>query len=195
MSTPVLHLLAGPNGSGKTAFYEHVLAPVTHLPFINADRIAAERWPGDELRHGYDASQEAASLRERRIADRTSFVTETVFSHPSKVDLVRAAAAAGYQVTLHAVMVPVDLSVARVRLRAQAGGHDVPDEKIRARHERLWSHVVDAVALADAAWFYDNTTAEHPYRVVARYEHDQPVVPPAWPPWTPPALLALPRPA
>ena len=69
MSTPVLHLLAGPNGAGKTAFYEHVLAPVTHLPFINADR--------------------------------TSFVTETVFSHPSKVDLVRAAAAAGYQVTLH----------------------------------------------------------------------------------------------
>ncbi|HVS66979.1 MAG TPA: hypothetical protein VHE56_00395 [Mycobacteriales bacterium] len=43
-----------------------------------------------------------------------------------------------------------------------------------------------------AASFYDNANAEHPYRVVARYEHGRPAVPAAWPRWTPPKLLALP---
>lgn len=42
MSAPALHLLAGPNGAGKTTFVERVLKPVTHLRFVNADRIAAE---------------------------------------------------------------------------------------------------------------------------------------------------------
>ena len=60
MSTPVLHLLAGPNGSGKTTFYEQVVAPATHLPFVNADHIAADRWPGEELQHGHEASRHAA---------------------------------------------------------------------------------------------------------------------------------------
>lgn len=192
MSTPVLHLLAGPNGAGKTTFFEQVLGPATSLPFINADHIAAQRWPGEVLQHGYDASQEAALLREQCVASKASFVTETVFSHPSKLEMVRAASAAGYQVTLHVVLVPVDLSVARVRLRVDAGGHDVSDEKIRARYERLWDHVVVAVALADSARFYDNTNAEHPYRLVAHYDHGQSVVPPAWPSWTPQSLLALP---
>lgn len=192
MSTPVLHLLAGPNGAGKTTFYEQIIAPATLLPFINADRIAAQRWPGEELQHGYDASQEAALLRERCIAVGTSFVTETVFSHPSKVDMLRLASGAGYQVALHVVLVPVELSVARVGLRVDAGGHDVPEEKIRARYERLWDHVVSAVALADSSRFYDNTNGKNPYRLVARYEHGRPVVPAEWPVWTPPALLALP---
>lgn len=195
MSTPVLHLLAGPNGSGKTTFYEQVLAPATHLPFVNADRIAAERWPGEEVQHGYDAAQEAALLRERCIADGVSFVTATVFSHPSKVDLVRAAADARYQITLHVMLVPVELAVVRVGLRVDAGGHAVPDEKIRARYARLWGHVAGALSLADTARFYDNSNAEHPYRVVARYEHGQPVAAAAWPTWTPPELTTLPTPS
>jgi predicted ABC-type ATPase len=33
----------GPNGSGKTTFYEQVLFPVTNLSFVNANVIAAER--------------------------------------------------------------------------------------------------------------------------------------------------------
>jgi predicted ABC-type ATPase len=193
VSTPVLHLLAGPNGAGKTTFYERVLGPATLLPFVNADRIAAERWPGEEMRHGYDAAREAARLRDEHIARRTSFVTETVFSHESKVELARAAGAAGFQVTLHAILVPVALSVARVSLRAEAGGHDVPEEKIRGRYERLWTHVVAALEVVDSAHFYDNTNAEHPFRVVARYEHGRPVIPADWPTWAPQELCRADR--
>ena len=71
----------------------------------------------------------AAERRDELLTARTSFVTETVFSHESKVDLVKAAVEAGYLVTLHVVLVPEDLAVVRVANRVENGGHDVPEEK------------------------------------------------------------------
>jgi predicted ABC-type ATPase len=64
--------------------------------------------------------------------------TETVFSHPSKRQLVEAAIDTGYLVSLHVVMVPEGLAVARVAQRVRDGGHDVPEDKIRSRYLRLW---------------------------------------------------------
>jgi predicted ABC-type ATPase len=41
-----------------------------------------------QAEHAYDASRAAAEERLRLMAERPSFITETVFSHPSKVDLL-----------------------------------------------------------------------------------------------------------
>jgi hypothetical protein len=76
---------------------------------------------------------------------------ETVFSHPSKLDLIDTAQTAGYTVVLHAVRIPEELAVLRVRHRVDAGGHDVPEDKIRPRYRRLWDLVAAATARADSA--------------------------------------------
>lgn len=191
MTDPVLHVLAGPNGAGKSTLYERVVGPATHLEFVNADRIAAREWPGQEMAHGYEAAGRAAAERELRIAQRQSFVTETVFSHPSKVDLVAAAKRAGYLVTLHVVIVPVELAVLRVSERATRGGHDVPTSKIRARWLRVWPQVVAAAPFADEVVVYDNSVASRPYRIVARVRDGASIVPPDWPRWTQDVLKAL----
>lgn len=188
MPTPVLHLMAGPNGAGKSTFVARVLQPLIRLPFVNADVIAAERWPGAEAEHGHDASRLAAAERERLLQRRESFISETVFSHPSKVDLVAQACAAGYLVHLHVVMVPVEVTVLRVRDRVRRGGHEVPEDKIRARYDRLWELVVAARAAADRASFYDNELARTPYRLVASYERGRLIGAAAWPTWTPAVL-------
>jgi len=188
LSTPVLHVLAGPNGSGKSTFVARVLQPVTHLPFVNADEIAAERWPGEELEHAYQASRAAAELRRRMLARGESFITETVFSHHSKVALVTQAVALGYLVNLHVMLVPADLAVARVAERVRRGGHQVPEEKIRERYARLLKLIVDARALADRSTFYDNSRAKVPFRVVATFERGRPVGEADWPAWTPTVL-------
>lgn len=190
MSTPVLHVLAGPNGSGKSTFVAQVLEPITHLPFVNADEIARARWPGDEEAHAYDASLAAAHLRDQAIADRRSFITETVFSHHSKVDLVEQALHAGYLVDLHIMLIPEDLAVARVAHRVSLGGHTVPESKIRERHRRLWWLIARALRIADRATFYDNTLARTPFRTVAVYERGRPVGTPAWPKWAPSEITA-----
>lgn len=189
MATPVLHLLAGPNGVGKSTFVAEVLQPETHLALVNADVIAAERWPGAELEHAYDASEAAAEMRRTMMGEHASFITETVFSHVSKVDLVADLVALGYLVHLHVILVPPTLPVARVALRVQQGGHDVPTDKIRARYERLWPLVAAARKLADRTTVYDNTSAEHPFREIAVYDRGRLVGEATWPTWTPPALL------
>ncbi|MFL6089355.1 MAG: AAA family ATPase [Aeromicrobium sp.] len=186
--TPVLHVLAGPNGAGKSTFVARVLQPVTHLPFVNADEIARERWPGDELDHAYHASRAAADQRRRMLANGESFITETVFSHHSKVALVTQAVALGYLVNLHLILVPADLAVQRVTERVRRGGHEVPEEKIRSRYARLLKLVVDARAVADRSTFYDNSTARSPFRVVATYERGRLVGEANWPAWTPTVL-------
>lgn len=190
MSTPVLHVLAGPNGSGKSTFAREVLGPVTHLPFVNADEIAAARWPGAEEQHAYDASTAAAEVRADAIAARRSFLTETVFSHPSKIDLLTQALFAGYLVELHVMLIPEDLAVARVAHRIALGGHTVPEPKIRARYHRLWPLIANARQLSHRATFYDNTTARDAFRAVAVFERGRPVTTPIWPAWTPEALTA-----
>jgi predicted ABC-type ATPase len=186
--TPLLHLLAGPNGAGKTTFVERVLQPVTHLPFVNADAIAAERWPGEELEHAYHASRIAADQRRTMLTRGESFITETVFSHHSKVALVQQAVLLGYLVQLHVILVPADLSVQRVAERVRRGGHEVPEDKIRERYARLLKLVVEARDVADRTAFYDNSKARTPFRLIATYERGRLVGDAAWPAWTPTVL-------
>lgn len=188
MPDPVLHLLAGPNGAGKSTLFARVIEPVTHLQFVNADELAARHWPDDPERHAYEASQMAATTRQELIAGRVSFATETVFSHPSKVELVTEARHAGYIVNLHLVIIPVDLSVARVAHRTARGGHSVPETKIRERYDRLWTLVASAVEEADQATVYDNSRAASPFQVIAEFFNGQPLQPARWPTWAPAAL-------
>lgn len=185
---PILHLLAGSNGAGKSSYVRDVLMPATHLPFINADEIAAERWPEAHAEHAYEAARIAEAQRRDRIAEGASFISETVFSHPSKVQLVADCVEARYLVHVHVIMVPVDLTVQRVRERVRRGGHAVPERKIRERYERLWGNIRAAIPLADTVAVFDNSSARTPFRLVARYEYGALIGAPSWPKWTPTAL-------
>lgn len=191
MPTPVLHVLAGPNGAGKSTFADRILLPVTHLPFVNADLIAAAKWPDDTAAHAYEASRIAAAMRLQLMASRTSFVTETVFSHPSKLQGIHQASSLGYLVYLHLVAVPMELSLARVAERVRRGGHEVPEAKVRERYERLWPLTVEAARTADRATVYDNSRAERPYRIIASLERGRLLAEPDWPMWTPQPLRSL----
>lgn len=185
---PLLHVLAGPNGSGKSTYVERVLQPLTNLPFVNADLIAAERWPDAPAEHAYDASRVAAQARADLLRRRQSFITATVFSHTSKVELVDDALTSGYLVHLHVLLVPVELSVRRVAERVRRGGHAVPEQKIRDRYDRLWALVAAARDRADRSEFLDNSRAAHPFQLVAEYERGRPIGKPDWPLWTPGVL-------
>jgi predicted ABC-type ATPase len=189
LSTPVLCVVAGPNGSGKSTFVHAVLGPATALPLINADEIAAALWPGAEEAHAYDASRAAAQARNQALSARRSFITETVFSHPSKVALVEQAIRAGYRVELHVMLIPEEVTVARVAYRVSAGGHTVPPDKIRTRYRRLWGLVVDARPTVHRATFYDNSRSK-PFQQVATYERGHLLGTPTWPTWTPEVLTA-----
>lgn len=185
-----LHVVIGPNGSGKTTFVAEFLA--LELPgyaYVNADEIAKARWPADSDAHAYEAAQVAAETRKHLIASSRSFIAETVFSHPSKLDLIRSAQEAGYQVVLHVMLVPEDLAVRRVAYRVQAGGHDVPEQKIRERYHRLWRLAAHAISLADRAVVYDNSRSAGPVKI-AEFFGGLPIGAATWPEWAPEPMVS-----
>lgn len=186
-----LDLIVGPNGAGKSTFVDLVLAAqLPGSPFVNADLIAASRWPNAAERHSYEAAQIAERTRTALIAGRRAFLAETVFSHPSKLELIRQAKDAGYAVALHVVLVPEDLAVARVARRVRSGGHSVPEGKIRGRYRRLWPLVAEAIALADSAAVYDNSADDGP-RLLTSFHSGVRDARPQWPAWTPQELRGL----
>ena len=168
---PLLWLVIGPNGAGKTTYYETRIQPSLQVEFVNADLIATERWPASEEDRSYEAAKLAADRRTALIGARRSFAAETVFSHPSKLDLVRAALEAGYEVWVTFIHVSSpDLCVARVRARVQGGGHDVPEEKIRTRFTRMPDLAREAIALASRSFVVDNSDPRRPLRDVLSFE-------------------------
>lgn len=184
-----LDLVVGPNGAGKSTFVELVLADARPwVPFVNADVIAEERWPEDPLSHAYEAAQAAEVARDRLIARGEPFIAETVGSHESKVELVRRARGRGFYVHVMVIAVPEDYSVERVAARVAAGGHDVPEAKIRSRWQRVWANVVEMVELADSAEVFDNA-GPAPITIATFVDGDI-VGSPRWPDWIPLTLSA-----
>ena len=85
---PLLIVVAGPNGSGKTTITAKVLHHewMEDSYYINPDNIAEERFGGwNSMDAVYKAALYAARLRERLLAERKSMIFETVMSAPDKV--------------------------------------------------------------------------------------------------------------
>jgi predicted ABC-type ATPase len=181
-----LDLVVGSNGAGKSTFIEKTLVP--SLPpgtaVVNADDIAQQRWGADAEAMSYEAAKIAEATREALIAVGRPFVAETVFSHESKLGLVAAAKRAGFFVVLHVLLVPEELTVARVEHRVAGGGHSVPEAKVRARYARLWKLVVQAATASDLATVYDNSTHRGP-RPVAQAAGGISTGTVNWPAWAP----------
>lgn len=166
---PTLFVIAGPNGAGKTTFYETVLKQRVSAPFINADLIQRDELHDRSVDAAYRAADIAASRREKRVLERKSFVTETVFSHPAKLAMLNRAKEAGFRIVVfHLHVNSADLAVARVVERVQEGGHPVPEEKVRARYERNQVLIRTAVSIADHGAVYDASALNEAPRLLMR---------------------------
>lgn len=96
-------------------------------------------------------------LQSECLANGVSFSQETVFSHPSKIEALAAARAAGYRTYLYYVATPSpSVNVRRVSNRASQGGHAVPETKIRERYGRSLANVRRALPYLSRAFFFDN---------------------------------------
>jgi len=167
---PIVIALAGSNGAGKSTFYESYLAD-GGLRFINADELSASLGVT-----AYEAAELAASIRRELVNQRESFIFETVLSDPvgEKVEQLASFAALGYTVVLIFIRIDsADESVKRVSMRACQGGHDVPDEKLRARFDRTQANLPRAIQRLPYVIVFSNQDLSNPYQFVALYENGQ----------------------
>ena len=163
---PVVVVLAGSNGAGKSTFFHAHLAGAG-LRFINADDLAAELGIG-----AYEAADLAAALRASLIEQGESFVFETVLSDPVGAKVAELADASRRGVHVVMLFIRIDspaTSIQRVAMRAMQGGHDVPDEKLEARFTRTLANLERAIATLPVVVIFDNTDLARPFRLEAVY--------------------------
>lgn len=141
---------AGPNGSGKSTITSEV-NPIGM--YINADDIQAHMGCST-----LEAAQNAQELREYCLANGLDFTMETVFSTPEKVKLLQRAKDLGYYIICLFILTRhPDINVRRVADRVKRGGHDVPEEKIRARYVRSLNQLAALPELCNELYVFDNS--------------------------------------
>lgn len=109
-------------------------------------------------------------LRNELLKQRKKFSFETVFSHPSKLDVMRKAWASGYKVYLYFVCTESpEINKYRVKeVRLKEGGHDVPEDRIQSRYYRSLDLLFDAAQIAHQVYFFDNSSDE--FRAFAHFK-------------------------
>ena len=106
----------------------------------------------------YTVALVTAFLQHECIMERRSFSQETVFSHPSKIEALRAARECGFRTYLYFVATEdADINVARVRNRAALGGHSVPPGKVASRFPLSVANAAAALPHLSRAYFFDNS--------------------------------------
>lgn len=153
---PEIIVFAGPNGSGKSTITR--MAKVIE-PYINADDIKRTNYCSD-----LEAAQLAEKMREQAIFNCDSFTFETVLSTDRNLKLLKKAKEKGYFIRcIYVLTADVNINVLRVESREAAGGHGVPEDKIRTRYMKALELIPQLVKVADVMHIYDNSSV--PFRI------------------------------
>lgn len=172
MLRPVICVVAGPNGSGKTSTTEKLLANEWGADsfYINPDNIAQEQYGDWNSKDAVlKAAKEATNLRYQCLAERKSFVFETVFSSQEKLDFLRKAKSEGFFIRFFYVCTEnPEINVLRIAQRFLNGGHEVPMSKIFSRYYKSLALAAQAIQFVDRAYVYDNSRNKELPRLLYR---------------------------
>ena len=179
-----LIIFAGGNGSGKTTLYGRIKHVFGEIPFVNADEMLKEVTGTQDPANAKFGQELATRKIEECFGDGESFCFETVFSHESKIALIKRAKLLGYTVSLYFTHLtnPND-NVIRVKRRKDLGGHDVPAEKILTRIPRTLANVKASLHLVDEFYLFANDYTSGHYLVAYKRPLSGIIVNADAPPW------------
>ncbi len=151
------------------AFAQGTTYPVEQKGFFTQGSIRVEDESvvfEAEAVNSYTVALLADFYRHECLSREESFSFETVFSHPSKIDILKEARLKGYRTYLYFVATEdPKLNLTRIASRVLEGGHDVPPDKIIARFQRCLDNAGAALPYLDRAFFFDNTGTD--FRFIA----------------------------
>lgn len=174
---PVLIVIAGPNGSGKTTITSKILKHewMEDAVYVNPDQVAQERfgdWNSKEA--VMQAVEYCEKQRENCLLDRKSLIFETVLSSEDKVDFIRRAREAGFFIRIFFVATShPSINAARIAQRVMEGGHDVPITKVISRYYKSILNCKRCATLADRTYIYDNSVDDADARLLFRMTSGQ----------------------
>ena len=170
---PVLIVIAGPNGSGKTTITTKILHHqwMEDAVYVNPDQIAMDKfgdWNSAEA--VMQSVKYCEELREQCLQKRKSLIFETVLSAPDKLLFIRRAKNAGFFIRVFFVSTNhPSINASRIARRVMKGGHDVPITKIISRYFKSITNCKVASQLADRTYIYDNSVDGQEAQLLFRF--------------------------
>jgi predicted ABC-type ATPase len=163
---PIITVLAGVNGAGKSSIAGE-FPEVFNDFFFNPDTVARDiRTLHPDIsvpQANAHAWQIGKELLEQAIAQRKDYRFETTLGGRTIPRLIADAAENGHRIHLwFCGLESVDLHLKRVRLRAEKGGHDIPEDKIRERWNGSRENLIRLLPQIDHLRIYDNSFEADP---------------------------------
>ena len=169
---PVLIVIAGPNGSGKTTITTQILHHewMENAIYINPDQIANDRFGDWNSKEAIMQSVKyCEDLRETCLHERRSLIFETVLSANDKLDYIRRAHEAGFFIRFFFVATNhPSINASRIARRVMKGGHDVPITKVISRYYKSILNCKRISNIVDRAYIYDNSIDNMEARLLFR---------------------------
>lgn len=160
MPRPVLFVLAGVNGAGKSSVGGHLLT-VQRLTWFNPDTFARElvALSGcDQATANAHAWTESVRRLDDAIAGGRNHAFETTLGGHTVAARIAAATRTHDVLMWFCGLASPDRHVARVRARVAAGGHDIPEARIRERYPQALQNLIALMPRLAHLRVYDNST-------------------------------------
>jgi predicted ABC-type ATPase len=164
-SVPIIFVLAGVNGAGKTSIGGDFLRKKKST-YFNPDEAARtiRLQSGCSMEEANaQAWQEGKERLESAIARREEFAFESTLGGNTIPRLLREAAEAGLDVFVWFVgLSSPEQHLARVRARVMSGGHDIPEAKIRERWDGSRRNIIALLPALTELRVFDNSRERDP---------------------------------
>lgn len=163
---PILYVLAGVNGAGKSSIGEEIFraqGSVVYNPDTVARKIRALHPDISLTLANGHAWQIGKSLLEQAVAEGKDYRFETTLGGRTISSLLREAAGRGYRLHIwFCGLESPELHLRRVRARVERGGHDIPEEKIRERWNGSRENLIRLLPHLHHLRVYDNSIEADP---------------------------------
>lgn len=160
MPRPVLYVLAGVNGAGKSSVGGHLLER-QGLTWFNPDTFARELVAAsgcDQTTANARAWTESVRRLDEAVAAGHSYAFETTLGGRTVAARIAEATRTYDVIIWFCGLASPDVHVARVRARVAAGGHDIPEARIRARYPQALKNLIALMPHLAHLQVHDNST-------------------------------------
>ena len=159
MTRPVLYVLAGVNGAGKSSIGGYLLER-EGLSWFNPDTFARQVRTAtgcDQETANAQAWQEGMRRFDEAVATGLNYAFETTLGGKTVTAKILEATKTHDVLIWFCGLSSPELHIARVEARVAAGGHPIPEEKIRERYPQAQLNLIKLMPYVSYVKVYDNS--------------------------------------